>query len=57
MCRQVLEKDKQCPAGHDFEAARKSSWASHSSHQREARALVAGRWVHPGSDKVFYMRC
>jgi hypothetical protein len=46
-CKEVLEKDRQCPAGHDFEQARKTAWATYQSHQEEARELAAGRWVKP----------
>lgn len=46
-CRQVLEKNRQCPAGHDFEEARRAAWAAYLAHQYEARALAAGRWVQP----------
>jgi hypothetical protein len=47
-CKEVLEKDRQCSAGHDFEQAREAAWAAYSSHQEEAKVLAACRSVRPG---------
>lgn len=54
ICKEVLEKNRQCSAGHDFEDARKAAWATYTHHTKEKQEhWQQADWYSLDGDEVY----